>query len=116
MKGRGPDFSKEFDDKLRQQLKFLDYAPILHISALTGERAPKVLETIDKVAEARMRRVPTAELNRFVQTVTAAHPPVSPGRARSGSCTRRRRAWGRRRSSSSRTWRPSSTSRISGSW
>jgi GTPase len=80
MKGRGTDFSKEFDDKLRQQLKFLDYAPILHISALTGERAPKVLETIDKVAEARMRRVPTAELNRFVQTVTAAHPPVSPGR------------------------------------
>jgi GTPase len=80
MKGRGQDFSKEFDDKLRQQLKFLDYAPILHISALTGERAPKVLETIDRVAEARMRRVPTAELNRFVQTVTAAHPPVSPGR------------------------------------
>jgi GTPase len=80
MKGRGSDFSKEFDDKLRQQLKFLDYAPILHISALTGERAPKVLETIDKVAEARMRRIPTAELNRFVQIVTAAHPPVSPGR------------------------------------
>jgi GTPase len=80
MKGRGPDFSKTFDDKLRQQLKFLDYAPILHISALTGERTPKVLETIDRVAEARMRRIPTAELNRFVQTVTAAHPPVSPGR------------------------------------
>ena len=53
MKGRGPDFSKEFDDKLRRQLKFLDYAPILHISALTGERTPKVLEMIDKVAEAR---------------------------------------------------------------
>ena len=34
-------------------MKFLDYAPILHISALTGERTPKVLETIDKVAAAR---------------------------------------------------------------
>ena len=56
MKGRGPDFSKTFDDELRRQLKFLDYAPILHISALTGERTPKVLETIDKVAEARMQR------------------------------------------------------------
>ena len=55
MKGRGPDFSKEFDDKLRRQVKFLDYAPILHISALTGERAPKVLETIDKVADARLQ-------------------------------------------------------------
>ena len=44
MKGRGQDYSKEFDEKLRRQLKFLDYAPILHISALTGERTPKLLE------------------------------------------------------------------------
>jgi len=80
MKGRGPEFVKEFDDKLRQQLKFLDYAPVLHISALTGERAPKVLETIDRVAASRLKRVPTAQLNRFVAEVTAAHPPASPGR------------------------------------
>jgi GTP-binding protein len=80
MKGRGADFSKKFDDKLRQQMKFLDYAPILHISAITGERTPKVLEAIDKVAEARIRRIPTGELNRFIQTVTATHPPASPGR------------------------------------
>jgi len=80
MKGRGPDFSKTFDDELRRQLKFLDFAPVLHISATTGERASKVLETIDKVSEARLIRVPTAELNRFVQAVTAVHPPVSPGR------------------------------------
>jgi len=82
MKGRGHDFSKGFDDKLRQQVKFLDYAPILHISALTGERAPKVLETIDRIAEARTKRIPTAELNRFIETVTAENPPVSPGRRR----------------------------------
>jgi GTP-binding protein len=82
MKGRGTNFSKTFDDKLRQQTKFLDYAPILHISALTGERTAKVLETIDKVAEARMKRIPTAELNRFIQQVTAEHPPASPGRRR----------------------------------
>jgi GTP-binding protein len=80
MKGRGADFSKTFDEELRRQLKFLDYAPILHISAATGERAGKVLEAIDKIAEARMRRVPTPELNRFVQAVTAVHPPASPGR------------------------------------
>ncbi|HYT67075.1 MAG TPA: ribosome biogenesis GTPase Der [Vicinamibacterales bacterium] len=80
MKGRGQDFSKEFDDKLRQQVKFLDYAQILHISARTGERTPKLLETIDKVADSRMRRIPTAELNRFVQAVTSGHPPASPGR------------------------------------
>ena len=80
MKGRGTNFSKEFDDKLRQQLKFLDYAPVLHISAMTGERTAKVLETIDKVADARTRRIPTSELNRFVAAVTAVHPPASPGR------------------------------------
>ena len=80
MKGRGADFSKAFDEQLRRQLKFLDYAPVLHISAATGERAGKVLETIDKVAEARNRRIPTPELNRFLQAVTAVHPPASPGR------------------------------------
>lgn len=80
MKGRGAEFSKGFDDKLRQQIKFLEYAPILHISASTGERTGKVLETIDKVAEARTRRIPTGELNRFLQAVTAVHPPASPGR------------------------------------
>ena len=44
---------KHFDENMRQQLKFLDYAPILHISAATGERTPKLLETIDRVAKAR---------------------------------------------------------------
>ena len=80
MKGRGADFSKTFDEELRRQLKFLDYVPLIHISATTGERTSKVLEMIDKVAEARKRRVPTSELNRFVAAVTAVHPPASPGR------------------------------------
>ena len=80
VKGRSADFAKKFDEELRRQLKFLDYAPVLHISATTGERTSKVLETIDKVADARKRRIPTSELNRFVAAVTAVHPPASPGR------------------------------------
>jgi GTP-binding protein len=80
VKSQDPDFVKVFDDKLRHGMRFLDYAPILHISALTGERAGKVLETIDKVAAARRTRVPTPALNKFVERVTAANPPVSPGR------------------------------------
>jgi GTPase len=79
MKGRGPEFVKAFDEDLRRQLKFLDYAPVLHISALTGERASKVLETVDRVAEARRQRVGTGELNRFIKKITEAHPPVAPG-------------------------------------
>src|SRR5262249_15210953 len=80
VKDRGPDFVKAFDDETRRRMRFLDYAPILHISARTGERAPKVIETIDKVAEARRTRVPTPILNKFIEAVTAANPPVSPGR------------------------------------
>jgi GTP-binding protein len=73
-------FVQTFDDKLRQGMRFLDYAPILHISALTGERTTRVLETIDKVAAARRMRIPTPVLNKFIEGVTAANPPVSPGR------------------------------------
>lgn len=80
MKGRGQDFSVTFDDELRRKMKFLEYAQLLHISAVTGERVPKLLEAVDRIAEARLRRVPTGELNRFVDAVTSAHPPVSPGR------------------------------------
>jgi GTPase len=71
---------KHFDDYIKQTLKFLDYAPVLHISAITGDRTPKLLETIDRVAKARLRRVPTGELNRFVEAVTQTHAPVSPGK------------------------------------
>lgn len=80
MKVEGPDAAKRFDEELRFRLKFLDFAPILHISAATGERTPRLLETIDKVAAARRIRVPTPELNRFIEQVTSAHPPVSPGK------------------------------------
>jgi GTP-binding protein len=73
-------FVQTFDDTLRHGMRFLDFAPILHISALTGERTSKVLETIDKVAAARRMRVPTPALNKFIERVTAANPPVSPGR------------------------------------
>src|SRR5581483_10800758 len=80
VKSAEKNFVKTFDDALRRHMRFLDYAPILHISALTGERAPKVLETIDKIAAARRMKVPTPKLNAFVQKITAAHPPVAPGR------------------------------------
>jgi GTP-binding protein len=81
VKSRGPRFVETFDDEVRRQMQFLEYAPILHVSALTGERAPRVLETIDKVWATRRKRVPTPALNKFIATVTAANPPVSPGRA-----------------------------------
>jgi len=80
VKGQGQKWVKDFDEKVRFQLKFLDWAPIVHLSALTGDRTPKLLEAIDRVAEARKKRVPTSELNRFLEAVTAVHPPTSPTR------------------------------------
>ena len=80
VKSQDQDFVKKFDDELRRKMRFLDYAPILHISALTGERAPKVLEALDKAATNRRKRVPTPALNKFIETIIAANPPVSPER------------------------------------
>jgi GTPase len=80
MKEQGPDAAKVFDEKVRYHLKFLDYAPILHISAVTGERTPKLIEVVDRVAKAGRTRVPTGELNRFIEKVTTASPPVTAGK------------------------------------
>ena len=80
VKRKEPGFAREFDEGLRRKLKFADYAPVIHTSALTGERASKLLETIHQVAEVRRRRVSTGELNRLMAAVTAAHPPPRKGR------------------------------------
>jgi GTPase len=80
VKDRGADYVTLFDEQSRHRMRFLDYAPILHISAATGERTAKVLETIDRIAAVRRQRIPTPALNKFLEAVTAANPPVSPGR------------------------------------
>jgi GTP-binding protein len=80
VKDRGADYVTVFDEETRHRMRFLDYAPILHISAATGERTARVLETIDRIAAVRRQRIPTPVLNKFLEGVTAANPPVSPGR------------------------------------
>ncbi len=82
VKGRGPEFVKEFDRKLRDVLKFVEYAPIVHLSALTGERADKVLKLIDEVGHARRVEVTTAELNKVIERAAARQAPSG---ARKGS-------------------------------
>jgi GTPase len=77
VRGQGQEWVEKFDDKLRFNMKFLEHAPIIHLSALTGERTPKLLEMVDRVAAARQLRIPTPELNKFLEAVTVAHPPVS---------------------------------------
>ena len=80
VKREQPAFATRFDEGLQRQLKFVEYAPVIHTSALTGERTTKLLETIQQVAEVRRQRVSTGELNRLIEAVTAAHPPAGEGR------------------------------------
>ena len=49
VKGRESGFVKEFDCQIRDGLKFADYAPIIHLSALTGHRASKLMEMVAEV-------------------------------------------------------------------
>ena len=59
----------DYELLIRERLKFLPYAPIIYISALTGERVEKLYALIDRVAQARRRRISTGELNRWLAGV-----------------------------------------------
>ena len=59
----------DYEVLVRDRLKFLSYAPIVFLSALTGERVEKLYGLIDRVGEARKRRISTGELNRWLASV-----------------------------------------------
>ncbi len=61
--------AKDYETIVRAKLKFLSYAPIVFLSAKTGDRAEKLFPLIDKVAAARRRRISTGELNRWLSEV-----------------------------------------------
>ncbi len=71
------DTFDEFAAKIRQQAAFLDLAPILSISAKTGQRAGRVLEAALEIASERRRRVPTPALNAWLREATARRPAPS---------------------------------------
>jgi GTP-binding protein len=60
---------KDYEEIVRTRFKFLDYAPIIFVSAKTGERTEKLFDLIDRVGDARRRRISTGELNRWVSEV-----------------------------------------------
>ena len=67
----------DYVEHVRASLKFLDYVPVLFISALTGQRVNRVIPQALAVQEARHYRIPTADLNRLVQDAVARHAPPS---------------------------------------
>jgi GTPase len=65
----------KFVTTVREELSFIDYAPILFISALTGQRVQKILEMVLEVDEASHVRIPTAQLNEFRESFINKHAP-----------------------------------------
>ncbi len=65
----------KYVESVRTSLKFLEYAPIVTISALEGTRAVKLFGLIDDLYGQFTKRVNTAELNKFLERVLANHPP-----------------------------------------
>jgi GTP-binding protein len=63
---KGPRATQEFTEIVRRRLKYLDYAPLVFISALRRQRLGRLMDIIVDVAAARRRRIPTAEMNRFL--------------------------------------------------
>lgn len=69
----------EYEDKIRAELNFMPYVPLIFISAQSGQRVHKILEKVIEVNEARYERIPTGLLNKFMREATAKHPPPSKG-------------------------------------
>jgi GTP-binding protein len=65
----------EIVDLTRERLFFVDYAPVLVASALTGEHVDKLFRLIEKVQHAAQAHIGTGVLNRQLQRATAANPP-----------------------------------------
>jgi GTP-binding protein len=64
-----PADSRVYEEQVRRVLKFLDYAPVIFVSALNGKNVKRVFETIERVARQRWRRITTGEMNRFLKMV-----------------------------------------------
>lgn len=65
-----------FIAELHRQMPFLQYAPVQFISAKTGQRINRVMELVVRIEEESEKRVPTSELNRFMETVVEHRPPT----------------------------------------
>ena len=75
----------EFERDLRFKMKFLEWAPVVTISALKGQRIDNLLPLAVRAREARNRRVPTSQLNAFYERVMASgRAPTTPAPVRGG--------------------------------
>jgi GTPase len=65
-----------YEAQLRRQLKYLDYAPVIFLSALAGTGMGRVLREVKAVAAERRKRVSTGQMNRFLERIDFQRAPV----------------------------------------
>jgi GTP-binding protein len=70
---KGDADTAAYTEKVREDLWFLDYAPLLYTSAITGFGVDCIVEAVEKVVVERSHKIPTSQLNRWLQRATAAH-------------------------------------------
>ncbi len=66
-----------YTDEIRRALRFVAYAPLVFVSAVTGQRVGRAIDVALEVQESRSTRVPTGELNRLVMESVSRHAPPS---------------------------------------
>src|SRR5277367_6619791 len=67
--GKPPADQKAYEEQVRYALKYLDYAPLLFISAADGKNIESVFKKVELVARERRKRVTTGQMNRFLEKV-----------------------------------------------
>ncbi len=72
----------EFTDQVRDRLHFIPWAPIIFISALTGQRIHTVLDTVHEVWQTRFARLPTSDFNQIIREAIEHHAPPTKGQRR----------------------------------
>ena len=72
---------EKYKKEVYNKLSYLTYAPIIFISAKTGQRVNKLFDLIKKVYENNNRRIPTATLNQVInEAIAVVQPPTDKGR------------------------------------
>ncbi len=74
----------EFEKRVRDRLNFMDWAPIIFTSALTGKRVVNILDLVDQVAEQHQRRVSTSVVNEVLEEALSWHTPPTNRQGRQG--------------------------------
>ena len=70
---RGEKEYKEMIEEIRDELKFLHYAPIITISAKTGQRVHKILDKLIEIYQRYSKRIPTSKLNEAIKMAISRH-------------------------------------------